>query len=274
MNRLLRNVAPLSDAAWEAVEEEAKRALTTFLAARRIVDFVGPLGWDVACVPTGHTTPIEGFSDLGVRARRRRAVELVEIRTPFTLDREVFETIDRGADDADLSAVVQAAKQAALAEDLSVFHGTPGAQDGAGSGIAGITTSTPHAPITLDADFANYPKQVAEAVTTLQEAGVAGPYALALGTKAHVGVIETTESGGYPLLKHLHSILGGPVVWARAVEGAIVVSQRGGDIEFVSGGDFAIGYSSHDATNVELYLEESFAVRINGPEAAVALTHG
>jgi len=273
MNRLLRDVAPLSDAAWAAVEEEATRALTTFLAARRIVDFVGPLGWDVACVPTGHTTPIEGFADLGVRARRRRAVELVEIRTPFTLDRGVVEAIDRGADDADLATVVQAAKQAALAEDLAVFHGTPGAQDGSGSGVAGITTTTPNDPIVLDADFAKYPKQVAEAVTTLQEAGVAGPYALALGTKAHVGVIETTENGGYPLLKHLRSILGGPIVWARAVEGAIVISQRGGDIELVSGGDFAVGYSSHDADTVQLYLEESFAVRINTPEAAVALVH-
>jgi len=83
--------------------------------------------------------------------------------------------------------------------------------------------------------FGNYPKQVAEAVTTLQESGVAGPYALALGTRAHVGVVESTEIG-FPLLKHLRSILGGPVVWARAVEGAIVISQRGGDIELVSGG--------------------------------------
>ncbi len=68
-------------------------------------------------------------------------------------------------------------------------------------------------------------------------------------------------------------ILGGPVVWAPAVDGAVVLSQRGGDFELVVGEDFSIGYLAHDAETVTLYLEESIAVRINCPDAAVRLAY-
>jgi uncharacterized linocin/CFP29 family protein len=55
------------------------------------------------------------------------------------------------------------------------------------------------------------------------------------------------------------------------VEGAVVVSQRGGDFRFESGQDFAIGYDRHDADAVQLYLEGSFSFVVATPEAAVPL---
>jgi uncharacterized linocin/CFP29 family protein len=74
------------------------------------------------------------------------------------------------------------------------------------------------------------------------------PSALALGREQYTRVVETAEHGGYPLLDHLGKILDGPVVWAPGVEGAVVVSQRGGEFRFESGQDFAIGYDRHDPT--------------------------
>jgi uncharacterized linocin/CFP29 family protein len=68
-------------------------------------------------------------------------------------------------------------------------------------------------------------------------------------------------------------ILGGPVMWAPAVEGAIVISQRGGDYDLEVGEDFSIGYSGADGSTVKLYLEETFTFRINSPDAAVPLIH-
>jgi uncharacterized linocin/CFP29 family protein len=56
------------------------------------------------------------------------------------------------------------------------------------------------------------------------------------------------------------------------VDGAVVLSQRGGDFLFESGEDLSIGYESHDAEAVQLYLVESFTFRAVTPEAAVALT--
>ena len=39
MNHLLRDLAPISEQGWDAIETEAKARLTTHLAARRMVDF-------------------------------------------------------------------------------------------------------------------------------------------------------------------------------------------------------------------------------------------
>jgi uncharacterized linocin/CFP29 family protein len=84
-------------------------------------------------------------------------------------------------------------------------------------------------------------------------------------------VLRTTEHGGYLLFEHLRKIIGGPLVWAPGVDGAVVVSQRGGDFLFESGEDLAVGYESHDADNVALYLLQSFTFRVATPEAGVAL---
>ena len=61
-------------------------------------------------------------------------------------------------------------------------------------------------------------------------------------------------------------------MWAPGVTGAVVLSLRGGDFCFESGQDISIGYESHDADVVRLYLEESFSFHVATPEAAVALT--
>ena len=134
-------------------------------------------------------------------------------------------------------------------------------------------TEPPHAPLPIGADYNDYPGTVARAVQTLREATIGGPYAIALGPRCYTGVIETTEMGGYPVLEHLRLISGGPVLWAPAVDGAIVLSTRGGDFELTVGQDTSIGYLDHDDTNVHLYLEESFTFRIFTPEAAVHLSY-
>src|SRR5690606_15020549 len=127
--------------------------------------------------------------------------------------------------------------------------------------------------ITLDEQFDRYPNHVAQAVSVLKNAGVGGPYAIALGPRCYRGVIETTERGGYPILQHLSLILGGPVVWAPAVDGAIVLSQRGGDFELTVGQDASIAYREHDSEGVRLELQESVAFLATGPEAAVTLRY-
>jgi len=55
-------------------------------------------------------------------------------------------------------------------------------------------------------------------------------------------------------------------------QGAVVMSQRGGDFIFEAGEDLSIGYARHDFDAVDLYLVESFTFRVAPPEAAVALT--
>ena len=120
--------------------------------------------------------------------------------------------------------------------------------------------------------FDDYPGCVARAVELLLRNGIEGPYGLALGREDYTSVVETAEHGGYPLLDHLRKILKGPIVWAPGVNGAVVLSMRGGDFVFDSGQDLSVGYESHDAEAVSLYIEESFSFRVLTPEAAVAIS--
>jgi uncharacterized linocin/CFP29 family protein len=137
--------------------------------------------------------------------------------------------------------------------------------------MTGIFEASPHEAIELGEDCERYPRHVAKAIEALLEAGIGGPYGLALGPEAHTRVLETSQHGGYPLLEHLREILGGPLIWSPGVRGAAVLSMRGGDFLFESGVDLSIGYADHDTDAVRLYLEESFSFRVATPEAAVPL---
>jgi len=267
VNHLLRELAPVSGEAWGAIDEEASRTLRHFLAARKVVDFSGPHGWAHSAETLGRVDALGAAPAAGVDAAIRRMQPLAELRTPFELSRRELEAIDRGSRDYDLQVVIDAARQAASAEDAAVFHGYDAA------GIAGISDSTPHAPIVISDDYNDYPGTVARAVAMLQSAGIGGPFAIALGPRCYTGVVETTEHGGYPVLEHIRLILGGPVVWAPAADGAIVVSLRGGDFQLTCGQDFSIGYVDHDPDNVRLYLEESMTFRALSPDAGVALVY-
>jgi len=266
MSHLHRELAPISDNAWKEIEAEATRTLRTFLAARQVVDFSGPHGWDYSADSLGRLERVPGPVD-GVEAGIRVVQPLVELRHTFSMSRVDIDDIDRGRPDPDLSKVGVAAKRAALAEDHIVFEGFKEAH------IIGIAEASTHRPIQLGKDYAEHPKMVAQAVSALRGAGVDGPYAAVLGARCWTGVIETTENGGYPVLEHLRLILGGPVIWAPAVDGAVVLSTRGDDFQLTCGEDMALGYLSHGPDTVDLFLEESIGFRVLTPEAAVALRH-
>ena len=50
-----------------------------------------------------------------------------------------------------------------------------------------------------------------------------------------------------------------------------MLTTRGGDFDLQLGTDVAIGYTSHDADTVELYLQETLTFLVYTAEASVAL---
>lgn len=267
MNDLYRDLAPITPEAWSEIEDEARSALTTTLAGRRLVDFIGPLGWQSSSVDLGRTADLPRRDD-GAIARVRRVQPLVELRIPFQLQRREIDALARGAKDADLAPIVAAARAAALAEDGAIFNGYAEAD------VVGVMSGSDNDALSLSSDYTTYPEVAAEAVQLLRSRGVAGPYAIALGPRCYAGLTSTTHSGGYPVFDHLKSLVDGPLVHAPAVDGSVVMSMRGGDYELTVGRDFSIGYLAHDAETVTLYVESSFAFLNNAPEAAVPLVYG
>ena len=266
MSHLLREHAPITQATWAEIDEEARERLSPALAARKLIDFSGPHGWEHSSTSLGRVAPIAVTPGEGLEAAQRQVLPVVELRAPFSLSRAELRDADRGAADVDYGSLDQAAHRIVVAENRAVFHGWDAA------GISGIVESSEHDAIPLGDDCARYPRHVAKAVELLLGAGIGGPYGLALGPDAYTRVLETSEHGGYPMLEHLRHIIDGPLVWSPGVEGAVVLSMRGGDFLFESGEDLAIGYTSHDADSVALYLEESFSFRVVTPEAAVSLS--
>lgn len=268
MNHLHRDLAPLSDEAWKAVDDEVAAVIKAQLAGRRLVDIDGPHGYQLSSLESGRVERPTDGPVRGAQAAVRQSRPLVELRTPFTLSRRELADVDRGLPDPDLDPAREAGRAAALAEDTALFKGYEPA------GMEGLARASTHEPLEISNDYNQYPTLVARAVAKLEAAGIDGPYGVALGPRCYTGVVETTEHGGYPVFDHLHRlVLGGPVVRAEAVDGAVVLSLRGGDFRFVIGQDFAVGYDRHDAETVDLYILETLRVHVLEPAAAIALRY-
>jgi uncharacterized linocin/CFP29 family protein len=267
VNNLKRELAPISSAAWDAIDDEARRVLKLRLAGRKLVDFNGPVGPHKGAVSTGRNEPLPSGPVAKVDAARRIVLPLIELRTYFELSRAELDAVENGADDPDLKPLIEAAARAAHAEDTAVFHGY------AAGGIRGIDQASAHPTLPIADDYQQYPHSIAEATRLLRLAGVDGPYAIALGPRCYTGLTQATGDGGYPVLNVVRKLVDGPLIWAPAVNGAIVLSMRGGDFELTVGRDLSIGYYSHNESSVRLYLIESMTFRVLTPEAAVALAY-
>jgi len=263
VTNLHRELAPISDAAWAQIEEETSRTIKRYLAGRRVVDVHGPAGTALSAVGTGHLGTIAAPGD-GILARQREVKALVELRIPFDLDRQMIDDVERGANDSDWQPAKDAARKLAFAEDRAIFEGY------AAAGIVGVRQGTSNPQKSLPADVRKYPEVFAQALSQLCIVGVNGPYAILLSADAYTELAETSDYG-YPVLEHIKHLVEGKIIWAPAVDGAFVVTTRGGDLDLHIGQDVSIGYLSYADTHVRLYLQETFTFLYLTSESAVAL---
>lgn len=264
MNNLYRELAPITESAWAQIEEEATRTFKRHIAGRRVVDVSEPGGPVTAAVSTGHLLSVDA-PGMGVQAHLRQAQSLVRLRVPFTVNRTDVDDVERGAQDSDWDPVKDAAKKLAFVEDRAIFEGYEAAS------IEGIRKCSSNPVLALPEDPREYPDVFAQALSELRLAGVDGPYSVLLSADAYTVVSETTEHG-YPLREHLNRLVDGDIIWAPAIDGAFVLSTRGGDFDLQLGTDVSIGYLSHDADTVQLYLQETLTFLCYTAEASVALT--
>ena len=262
-NNLYRDLAPITAAAWDEIELEATRTFKRNVAGRRVVDVSEPGGPATAAISTGRLLDVAAPTD-GVVTHLRASKPLVRLRVPFTLSRYEIDNVERGAQDSDWDPVKEAAQKLAFVEDRAIFEGYPAAS------IDGIRKCSSNPPVALPEDPRDMPDAVSQALTALRLAGVDGPYSVLLAADVYTKVSETTEHG-YPIREHLNRLVDGDIIWAPAIDGAIVLTTRGGDFDLQLGTDVAIGYSSHDADGVQLYLQETLTFLCYTAEASVCL---
>ena len=73
-NHLLREHAPISDSNWKLLDDEARDRLGILLAARKLVDFSGPHGWEYSATNLGRVDSVPKAPCDGVTALQRRVL--------------------------------------------------------------------------------------------------------------------------------------------------------------------------------------------------------
>jgi uncharacterized linocin/CFP29 family protein len=92
-----------------------------------------------------------------------------------------------------------------------------------------------------------------------------------LGANAYTALSEVSDHG-YPVLEHVSRLVEGKIIWAPAIDGAFVLTTRGGDFQLHLGQDVSIGYLSQTDTRVRLYLQETLTFLLFTAEAAVVFS--
>jgi uncharacterized linocin/CFP29 family protein len=264
MDLMRQQLAPISDAAWDEINDEAKNVFAVHLSGRRVVDVSGPLGIQAAAVNLGRLE-VPKQKDNELQYGIRKVQPMVEVRAPFELDIWELDNVDRGARDPDLDDLRRAAKEIAKFEERAIYDGF---SEGS---IRGLVDSSEFDPIAVELEPGSLLDAVTKAVMRLRYADVDGPYVLALGAALHQSLDSGFEQA-YPLRKRLLQVIGGGlIVPAPFLHGGVVLSRRGGDAELTLGQEISIGYENHDARKVHLFFSESFTFRVFASEAVVAL---
>ncbi len=264
MDWLRREGAPLSHRMWAAIEEAIVRAAKQELAARRVADFEGPRGWDHVAEPLGTRRP-GGRARTGAVCSVPDVMLLSEIRKDFSLPWATIDGFERGGRILDTDPAEAAAREVALAEDDLAFHGGPG-----GTGFLGRDDG-----LRVSLGDWSSPAQVAAdliaAVSKLDEAGVAGPYAAVLDpTRYYAYLRAAAERRLSTEADRLDGLFGG-IYRSSVVRGGGVFSLRGGDLLLVVGGDLTLGYRFHDDRAVHLFCVETVGAHVLTPHAVCGL---
>lgn len=261
MSILRRSKAPLSEAAWAEVDEQARRCFQATLSVRRFADVDGPHGIDYFAAPNGRLNVPTTQSQSGARYGIAQVQPLVEVRVPFELSQWELDNLTRGAKDVDLAPLETAAWETSRFEETAVYNGLKDA------GITALAETSDHKTVSLGKDHAETIPAVASAVTQLQKSMVEGPYAMVVTEEVWHHLLSAVN--GRPLKHHVEYILSGPVFFSPFVERSMVVSIRGGDFELVLGQDLSVGYESHNSESVKLFFTESFTFRTLDPRALI-----
>lgn len=262
MDMLKKSLAPLTQEAWNEIEAKAAEVLKNHLSARRVVKVEGPKGWNYNAVPKGRLRLLEERTG-EVTSGIYNVQPLVETRIVFELDRWEMDNIIRGAKDADLSPLEEAAEKIALFEESAIYNGYIDGQ------IDGLVEAASQ-QLELGDDAGSIMEAISKGMLLLKSAYVAGPYSLIVGDEGWKRI--NMIAAGYPLKKTIEELLGSEIIYAPTLEDALLVPYDHEDLEMTIGQDFSIGYEGHDLHKVRLFITESFTFRVLNPDIIIHLT--
>lgn len=261
MDLLRRDLAPISPLAWEEIDEMAKETLVANLSARKFVDVDGPHGIGHSCVTLGRLSMPKSQKSGKVGYGVHQVQPLVEARVNFSLETWELDNLQRGAKDIELDPLVEACREIARFEEKAIYDGFKDAA------IAGLHETVKGGQIAMKLDMDAIVDAVSEGQARMLKEGVEGPASLVVADKLWKFLAHSTPGG--TLRSIIENQIEGPVIYSEFVKDALLVANRGDDLELTVGQDLAVGYHSHTSTEVNLFITESFTFRVVAPEALV-----
>lgn len=260
MDFLKRTLAPISQEAWTELDEEARKALACSLSARKIVDMTGPLGWEYAALKEGTLNLVDGTPVEGVNYGVRKVTPLTEIRVPFSMPIWALDDIARGCKTIDHTPVQEAARKAALFEDIALYFGIEE------SGMTGLITEADNKALDVKLEDNAIVEAIVNAEQILRDQSIGGPYVLVAAYPLYNAIMSSTAA--YPLKKSIENLVC-KIVLSPQASANMLISTRGGDNELVIGQDFSLGYLTSTATEAVFYITETFTFKCYTPQALV-----
>jgi uncharacterized linocin/CFP29 family protein len=261
MDLLRRELAPISPQGWSEIDMMAKETLVANVSGRKFIDVDGPHGIGHSCVTLGRLSVPKAKQSGKVGYGIHQVLPLIEARVNFSLQTWELDNIERGAKDIQLDSLVEACREIAMFEEKAIFKGFQPAQ------IVGLQEAIKGAELSLSLDMDSIVDAVSEGQTRMLKDGVEGSANLVVSTPIWKFLARSTPGG--TLRSIIERQIEGAVILSEFVQDALLVASRGGDLELTVGQDFAIGYHSHTASEINLFVTESFTFRVVAPEAII-----
>ena len=255
---------PLTEHAWQAIDTEATQVLNAMLSARRLCDVVRTDDWSRSALPLGSAEQVELPHAANAKVYVREARPLIELRVPFSLDRELIRELDRQSPVADLAAVSEAAIEFANTENQILFEGIEGVN------APGLRRDAASRAISIDS-VQGVPLAIAQALEALTEHGVSGPHSFIPSAALRTALIAESDSAGRPIIDHVRRAVEFVGPSARCFEGALVCSRRGGDYRLHLGRGAHVRFEWQESDLLHFSIVQSMALEFGGREALVYL---
>lgn len=249
---LNREFAPITNKAWNEIDERATEVLKSYLSARKVVKVNGPFGLDFNVVTEGRLNNIVDEGELCYS--NYKVLPLTESRVEFEMDRWELDNLDRGAKDVDYEPLEKAAERIALFEENAIYNGLNKAL------IVGLKNSVTNKTIPFGIDLVNIMEAITLGLIKLHESYQSGSFDLIVGEKIYKRILSTNSS--YPLEERIKELIGGKIIYNHVIDEAYLLPHDHEDLELTIGQDFAIGYTSHTDKSMKFFITESFTFRV------------
>lgn len=265
MQHLNREQAPFPADIWDRIDAAAVEAAKVLLTGRRFLEVEGPFGPGLTALETGTDDYSRDSGEHEADAIISQAIAVPMLRKSCHLStRRVAAHLDKGMP-LSLAEVEDAAEAVARREEAFIYSGQ------SDFGLDGLLTARGHKEVqggdwsSLDIALDN----VLSAITTLDNSGFHGPYALALPAARYNNLFRHYEHTDLLQVEHLKTLCTRGV-YKASVDRPVVVDNHAGVV--ILGQDLRVGYAGCDGIHYRLFVCESLALRLDEPQAVCVLT--